>query len=149
MLGFGIVVCVLMLGISGYLAYRNSKLIAEKKQGAYISVPPAEYTVYMTKVFTEEDRRTMVPLGSLEYHDLNGMMRVVLCRVTDEDRGDLKLEEAGSILINHVRQSFHKGTFRSYHTEEGYLQGQAEIQMADRIAQVVGNEMQLTHTNAK
>lgn len=149
MLEFGIAVCLLMLIVAGYLAFRNSKLIAEKKQGAYISVPPAEYTLYMTKEFTEEDRRTMVPLGFLEYHDQTGMMRVVLCRVICEARGDLKLEEAGTILIKHIRQSHQKGTFRSYHLEHSSLQGQAEIQMADRIAKAAGSEEQTAHTEAK
>lgn len=139
MLQVGIALCLLMLAAAGVLAYRNSKLIAEKKQAAYISVPSAEYTLYMTKEFTEEDRRTMVPLGVMDYRDSNGMKKVVLCRVMDESRGDLKLERAGTIMIKHIRQAHLRGTFISYRSETDALKGQAEIQMADRIADAAGS----------
>lgn len=136
MLKIGIIACLIILAVAGYLAFRNSKLIAEKNQRAHMSMPSAEYTLYMTRDFTEDDRRTMCPLGTMEYRHLNGIMKAVLCRVTDEDRGDLKLEEAGTILMKHIRQAHQKGTFISYRSEQETLQDPAEIRMAERIAEV-------------
>ncbi|MFC7679725.1 hypothetical protein [Paenibacillus sp. GCM10028914] len=140
MLEVGIVACLIILTVAGYLAFRNSKLIAEKKQLSHISLPPAEYTLYMAKEFTEEDRRIMVPLGMMEFRDLNGIKIVALCRVIDNNRGDLKLEEAGAILMKHIRQARQKGTFISYRSVQDALQDPTEIQMAERIAEVVSSE---------
>ncbi|MGM1045357.1 hypothetical protein SAMN05661091_1941 [Paenibacillus uliginis N3/975] len=135
MLKVGIAVCLLLLAVAGYLAFRNSKLIAEKKQAAYISVPSSEYTLYMTRELTEEDRRTMVPLGIMEYRDLNGIMKAVLCRVTHESSGDLKLEEAGTIMMRHMIQAHQRGTFIGYRSEVEALQSEDEIRMADRLSE--------------
>lgn len=135
MLKVGIAVSLLILVVAGYLAFRNSKMIAEKKQAAYISVPTSVYTLYMTKEFTKEDRKSMVPLGIMEYRELNEMKEAVLCRVIDERSGDLRLEEAGAILMRHIMQAHQRGTFIGYRSEMDALQNEEEIRMADRLSE--------------
>ncbi|KKO54455.1 hypothetical protein [Paenibacillus sp. DMB20] len=135
MLEVGIAVCLIMLGAAGYLAYRNSRLIAEMKQDSYIPPPSSEYTVYMTTEFSEEDLKTLVPLGFMEYRDADGVKKAGLCRIRHDSEGDLKLEEAGMMLLRHIRQAREKGTFISYRSETEALTSDAERKMADRLAE--------------
>lgn len=135
MLEVGIAVCLIILAAAGYLAYRNSRLIAEMKQDSYIPPPSSEYTVYMTTEFSEEDLKSLVPLGFMEYRDGDGVKKACLCRVRNESEGDLKLEEAGRMLLRHIRQAREKGTFLSYRSEAEALSSEAEREMADRLVE--------------
>ncbi|WP_054956426.1 hypothetical protein [Paenibacillus dakarensis] len=149
MLKFGIAVSLLIFAAAGYLAFRNSRLIAEKKQGAYMNAPAAEYTVYMTKDFTEEDQMAMTPLYMMEAHDQDGRVNVMLCRLKGGARGDLKLTEAGNILIHHIRQAHQKGSFISYRMNKEAWESQEELQMAERIAEAAGKEQAPDLINVK
>lgn len=138
MLKLGIAACLLILAVAGYLAYRNSRLISDMKHESYIAAPPV-YTVYMTGEFTEEDLRTLAPIGYMEYRETGAVRKAALCRVLEEAGGDLKLQEAGEMLIRHIRKAREKGAFIAYRTVLEALENEAERAMAERLAQAAEN----------
>lgn len=134
MLKVGIAVCILIFAAAGVLAYRNSRLISEMKRETYIATPSI-YTVYMTGEFTGEDLKTLTPLGYMEYREAGGITKAALCRVLEENGGDLKLQEAGDMLIRHIQKAREKGTFIVYRTFPEALEDEAERNMAERLAE--------------
>lgn len=133
MLNIAIAVCVILFAAAGYIAFMNSRIIADKKQEAYIPPPASEYTVYMTPQFSEEDKRSLIPIGVMEFRDPQGMMKVYLCRVKNE-ADDLKLEQAGSVFLHHLTKARDTGTLMFYRTVEEALQGPEEKSLTDRIS---------------
>ena len=135
MMNIAIAAAVILFAAAGYLAFMNSRLIADKKREAYIPPPASEYTVYKTAQFTREDERTLTPIGVMEYEDPQGPMKVYLCRVRHKAE-DLKLEEAGDVFLSHLKAARDRGTLRFYRTVEEALQGQDEIRLTERLTAV-------------
>lgn len=133
MFNIAIAASILLFAAAGYIAFMNSKLIADKKREAYIPPPASEYTVYMTLQFTEEDKRSMSPIGVMEFRDPQGMMKVYLCRVKNESE-DLKLEQAGNVFLHHLTKARDTGTLMFYRTVEEALQGAEEKSLTDRLS---------------
>lgn len=133
MLNIALAACILLFAAAGYIAFMNSKLIADKKKEAYIPPPASEYTVYMTPQFTEEDKRSMSPIGVMEFRDPQGMMKVYLCRVRNASE-DLKLEQAGNVFLHHLTKARDTGTLMFYRTVEEALQGPEEKSLTDRLS---------------
>ncbi|AWP26833.1 hypothetical protein ACXFAU_19275 [Paenibacillus glucanolyticus] len=135
MLNIAIAACVLLFAAAGYIAFMNSRIIADKKREAYIPPPPSEYTVYMTPQFSEEDKRSLAPIGVMEFRDAQGMMKVYLCRVKNE-KDDLQLEQAGNVFLHHLTKARDTGALMFYRTVEEALQGPEEKSLTDRISVV-------------
>ncbi|GAB6926054.1 hypothetical protein JCM10914A_00370 [Paenibacillus sp. JCM 10914] len=132
MLNFAIAACVILFAVAGYIAFMNSRLIAEQKKEAYIPPPISEYTVYMTPHFSEDDKRALVPIGVMEYRDADAIMKIYLCRVLNESE-DLKLEDAGRVFLQHLTAARDSERLMFYRTVEEALQGPDEKALTDRL----------------
>ncbi|KOP67575.1 hypothetical protein AMS62_21745 [Bacillus sp. FJAT-18019] len=133
MLNIAIAVSVILFAAAGYIAFMNSRIIANQKREAYIPLPASEYTVYMTPQFSEEDKRSLIPIGVMEFRDRQGLMKVYLCRVKNASE-DLKLEQAGNVFLVHLKQARDNGTLMFYRTVEEALLGPEERSLTDRLS---------------
>ncbi|MGG3279782.1 hypothetical protein [Paenibacillus solani] len=133
MLNIAIAVSVILFAAAGYIAFMNSRIIANQKREAYIPLPASEYTVYMTPQFSEEDKRSLIPIGVMEFQDRQEPMRVYLCRVKNASE-DLKLEQAGNVFLLHLKKARDNGTLVFYRTVEEALQGPEERSLTDRLS---------------
>ncbi|KOR90067.1 hypothetical protein [Paenibacillus solani] len=133
MLNIAIAVSVILFVAAGYIAFMNSRIIANQKREAYIPLPASEYTVYMTPQFSEEDKRSLIPIGVMEFRDRQEPMKVYLCRVKNASE-DLKLEQAGNVFLLHLKKARDNGTLMFYRTVEEALLGPEERSLTDRLS---------------
>lgn len=129
---------VLLMGTAGYIVYLNSKLIHEKRRRSD-TPPAAEYTVYITRLYTGEDARTLTPLAVMEYRERGGSMQVCLCRIHSGEL-ELKLEEASSVFLRHLQAALKSGSFLSYRTESGSVRSEEEHRVTELLSAVSRGE---------
>lgn len=133
MLYIAITIIVILFVAAGYIAFMNSRIIANKKRETHIPLPASEYTVYMTPHFSEEDQRSLIPIGVMEFRNRQEMMKVYLCRVKNAS-GDLKLEQAGEVFLLHLKKARDDGTLVFYQTVEEALIGPEEKAVTDGLS---------------
>ena len=131
MLYAGIAACLILLAVSGWLAYRNSIIIAEKKQEPETPKKPSEYTLLKGNNIPPEEK-SLVPLTRLTYREGGTETAVTLCRL-DEAEGDLRLEEAEKLFAGHLRQAIQDGTYVNCTSNRHLLKGAEEINMVQRL----------------
>ncbi|NMO96500.1 hypothetical protein HII30_12030 [Paenibacillus lemnae] len=138
MLGVGIFLCLVMFTAAGYLTYRNSKLIAERQKEDFVPLPSTEYTVFIGKQKPDPELDGMLPLWVMSWESSDSITLAGLCRVTDGDQGDLRLEEAERVLSSHINKALQSGTYLSCEICNPSKLHEYEHSMAVRLSTAAG-----------
>ena len=149
MLNIALAACILLFAAAGYIAFMNSKLIADKNGSIHSSACFGIYRLYDASVHGG-GQRSMIPIGVMEFRDPQGMMKVYLCRVRNASE-DLKLEQAGNVFLHHLTKARDTGSLMFYRTVDEALQGPEEKSLTDRLSAAqkaenrIGKQGQSTH----
>jgi hypothetical protein len=107
-----LVVGIVLLVAAGVLAFKNSQIIAEKRESLGPSPSSLQYTVYLTDKWEEKNSLTLLSLFHTSYVVQEQELQAYLCRVTGK-RGELKLYEAENVMLHNIRHAKLKGSLLS------------------------------------
>ncbi|MGG3741206.1 hypothetical protein [Paenibacillus chibensis] len=93
----GYVLGVLILAAAGWLAWRNSRIIADQRKAKGAIPAVSSYTVQVTRQSDGNESARMTPLLEAVYQEPQGSVRVSLCRVNGTI-SELKLDHAVQIM---------------------------------------------------
>ena len=88
MIYVALVVCIILLGAAGVLAWKNSQIIAEKQTSQGPSASAVQYTVHITDQWQDQDSLTLVPLFHTTYVVEEQKLHAFLCRVAGKRRSE-------------------------------------------------------------
>ncbi|WP_160497114.1 hypothetical protein [Paenibacillus dendrobii] len=125
---------VLILAAAGILAWRNSRIIAEqrKTKGAIPAV--SSYTVQVTRQSETETSVNVTPLIEAAYQELQGTVRVSLCRMNGT-MSELKLEHAVQIMEHTCSEYADQGSVIEVLTYSEAVRNEEEGKALDRLGQ--------------
>lgn len=127
---------VLILAAAGFLAWRNSRIIAEQKNNPAPKLLVSSYTMQVTNHFDEQENKALTPLFQVAYQDKQGMMHAYLCRVNG-DRGELKLPIAADIMGNKLLDIMAKGILKDAAAHYDAAEGNEEKEAITRLDNLV------------
>ncbi|GAF06678.1 hypothetical protein [Paenibacillus pini] len=99
---------VVILAAAGVLAWKNTKLLAEKREYIGPKISTFLYTVLTTNQISEEDKVTHIPLFHITFKHEQQQLHAYLCRVIGDEKGELKLEHAASIMDRKLSETLSK-----------------------------------------
>ncbi|AOZ94145.1 hypothetical protein [Paenibacillus crassostreae] len=139
MIYVALIVCIILLVTAGVIAWKNSRIIAEKHEHNGPNLSSMHYTVHITDHWVEQDSLTLQALFHTSYIVGEDQIQAYLCRVLGH-LGELKLYEAENVMLHHIQHAKLKGSLLASETMCDYELSEDEKKTLSRLEEMVKNQ---------